>query len=385
MTAACNDEPPPMRAADPITIERDIPFERLLGDAKGWAPAPSTRVHPDLDAATAIVLNEMPDTIRADEGFEGLQEALRSLATVLLPAMARARAWLLDETDRHTRGFHMRQGTWWPHQLSEGVVERLEPFWPMLAPVLVDDGAAAARDERLCEVAHQAATRSAEYEAAELVWRADEGNQFASFLVHSSHVHGRADVDTLEAARAAAVTSARERATAYEAADAATASDIVAKDGMVDWSKTDQSMLLRHVEMDSSYQELSDPRPRKGPRASLRRINSSEPTGANRHAYKATSISGSGGAIGGATASAVASAIVVHEDVGVDGSALEGFPGLTGSLAEAPNEAVEAPAGGGDPAPTKKKKKKKAVKRLSSFEIPLWAQARLEGGASELA
>ena len=422
-----NDEPPPVLHPPVLDIgNRDFSFssnlelvERLLpprgrqpsvriGDtarmssyssrcddeAESEEQDPST-MYPRCVQATAGEI----DLVERGDDFElSLRRALEQLSKVVLPAMVAARVWRRLGVEQGGLcgggglcGFHMAQGTWWPHTLPESLLERIEPFWVQFAPALLEEHELEARARALEAATLEASARSAAYEAAETRWRGDEGNPHAEFLVHSSHVHGLdataaaaqsrsmpldealdrpsvqeefgeiaearhgAAMAEMEAVRAASLERSKARRAPYEAADAsaAVANGLGAgKDGYVDWSKTDQAALMvRAIERDQSYRRLSTVGRTIGPRASRRSYvartsvvraegdgkgdgKRQGSVGGNRHTFKVTAAN-SGSVSGLPPTDAAIEDVSVQEVVGVDSGALAGFLSTAGASEEA--------------------------------------------------
>ena len=77
------------------------------------------------------------------------------------------------------------------------------------------------------------------------------------FFMHSSNIHGRTDAHSWRTCERANVEAALGRTAVYGSADIAATNAKAGKDGMVDWTKTDQAPLMRHVESDGVLRRLS--------------------------------------------------------------------------------------------------------------------------------
>ena len=194
---------------------------------------------------------------RGDAFEEALKAALTWLGRTIIPSSLSARPWNSMDSTLHP-GFHMAFGTWWPHALDHSTTRKLEPFWSSLAPAALEADRRGAPSE--------ATARSAAYEAADVRWAGDDDNDLRAhakaqgdfiFFMHSSNVHGRTDRAQLEDMRQANVEAALGRAAVYGSADIAASNAKPGKDGMVDWTKTDQAPLMRHVESDGVLRRLS--------------------------------------------------------------------------------------------------------------------------------
>ena len=386
-SAGPSDEPPPIRAPPPIRIARQFDFESNCAQAKQFLPSRSQK---------PVAL---PESIGRGEGFEkALREALVALAHCTIPDQRSERVWQRNGRSG-TNGFHMGHGTWWPQSLPT-------LFWADVSHEPPTHASPDAQPSAPEQALRKGSERDAAYEAAETRWHGDQGNPFAAFLVHSSHMSAREDGAAVEAARAAAL------ATACAAADAYADADASGRDGIVDWSRVDPeaTQLAERQARHEGLRRLSMGRPTKGPRASLRPVQPGlataatsaaslvspthdRPSGINRHAYQAGGGSGAaqggvhgggGGADGGGGGGSGSGG---HDEL--DTSALEGF--LTSADHLCTHDAHDAGASGleaaavadeASPTTAKKKKKKKAgggqtPKRLSSIEIPLWAKQAL--------